>query len=97
MCRHVSDELNKMRMKEKYLNNQHNAMALTYVEVKHKLEGLEQKSAAAHEVSRGELCSAFFFPSCDCPRFAARTFCSGLSESISFTHPLRLSCHIQFL
>jgi hypothetical protein len=47
----VSDELNKMRMKEKYLNNQHNAMALSYVEVKHKLEGLEQKSAAAHEVS----------------------------------------------
>lgn len=31
--RHVSDELNKMRMKEKYLNNQHNAMTLSYIEV----------------------------------------------------------------
>lgn len=38
-----------MRMKEKYLNNQHNAMSLSYIEVKHKLEGLEQKSAATHE------------------------------------------------
>ncbi len=33
-CRHVSDELNKMRMKEKYLNNQHNAMSLSYIEVR---------------------------------------------------------------
>lgn len=31
--RHVSDELNKMRMKEKYLNNQHNAMSLSFIEV----------------------------------------------------------------
>jgi hypothetical protein len=33
LCRHVSDELNKMRMKEKYLNNQHNTMGLAYIEV----------------------------------------------------------------
>lgn len=49
LCRHVSDELNKMRMKEKYLNNQHNAMSLSYIDVKHKLEALEQKSSATHE------------------------------------------------
>lgn len=45
----MSDELNKMRMKEKYLNNQHNAMALSYIEVKHKLEALEQKCSTSHE------------------------------------------------
>jgi hypothetical protein len=54
MChhRHVSDELNKMRMKEKYLNNQHNSMSLSFIEVKHKLESLEQKSSATHEKVR---------------------------------------------
>ena len=31
--RQVLDELNKMRMKEKYLNNQHNAMGLAFIEV----------------------------------------------------------------
>jgi hypothetical protein len=41
-----------MRMKEKYLNNQHNSMSLSFIEVKHKLESLEQKSSATHEKVR---------------------------------------------
>jgi hypothetical protein len=58
MCyhRHVSDELNKMRMKEKYLNNQHNSMSLSFIEVKHKLESLEQKSSTTHEKVRLPFC-----------------------------------------
>jgi hypothetical protein len=31
--RQTADELNKMRMKEKYLNNQHNALGLAFIEV----------------------------------------------------------------
>lgn len=31
--RQVSDELNQMRMKEKYLNNQYNTICLEYIEV----------------------------------------------------------------
>lgn len=46
----VSEELNQMRMKEKYLNNQYNTVCLEYVEVKHKLEELEKKSSATNEV-----------------------------------------------
>lgn len=49
MCRSVADELNKMRMKEKYLNNQYNSLGLEFIEVKNKLEELEKKSGVVHE------------------------------------------------
>lgn len=48
--RQVADELNKMRMKEKYLSNQYNALGLEYVEVKHRLEEVDAKNGSAHEV-----------------------------------------------
>lgn len=34
ICRTVADELNKMRMKEKYLSNQYNSLGLEYIEVR---------------------------------------------------------------
>lgn len=49
MNKAVADELNKMRMKEKYLNNQYNSLGLEFIEVKHKLEELEKKGTSAHE------------------------------------------------
>lgn len=37
-------------MKEKYINNQYNALSLEYAEIKHKLEELEKRSAELNEV-----------------------------------------------
>ena len=49
MNKKVSNELNHMRMKEKYLNNQYNSLGLEFVQVKNQLEELERKTGSAHE------------------------------------------------
>ncbi|RYH30093.1 hypothetical protein EON65_06235 [archaeon] len=50
LSKQVTEELNQMRLKEKYLNNQYNTVCLEYVEVKHKLEELEKKSSSSGEI-----------------------------------------------
>jgi len=49
MNKNVSSELNHMRMKEKYLNNQYNTLGLEFIEVKHRLEELETRTGSSHE------------------------------------------------
>jgi estrogen-related receptor beta like 1 len=49
MNKNVSNDLNHMKMKEKYLNNQYNILGLEFIEVKNKLEVVEKKSSSSHE------------------------------------------------
>lgn len=49
MNKNMNNELNHMRMKEKYLNNQYNTLGLEYIEVKNKLEVIEKKSSTSNE------------------------------------------------
>lgn len=48
--RQIGEELSQLRMKEKYINNTHNTLALEFTEVKNKLEELEKKSTTSREV-----------------------------------------------
>jgi estrogen-related receptor beta like 1 len=50
MNKMISEELGQLRMKEKYVNNQHNSLCLEFNEVKKKLEEYEKSSSAAHEI-----------------------------------------------
>lgn len=47
--REISDDLNKMRNKERYMNNQFTALCHEFKEVKSKLEGLESTSSKTNE------------------------------------------------
>jgi len=49
MNREISEELNKMRNKERYMNNQFTALCHEYKEVKTKYEGLEGSSSKTNE------------------------------------------------
>lgn len=49
MNKNVGNDLNHMKMKEKYLNNQYNILGLEFIEVKNKLEVIEKKSSTSHE------------------------------------------------
>lgn len=49
MNKEVSEELNKMRSKERYMNNQYSTLCHEYKEVKQRLEELEAKSSSTNE------------------------------------------------